>query len=66
MTRKDFCLIAAAVHSVDNGNSARSNNYEAGVRDGRRAAILSLAKALATTNARFDRARFLSACGTTE
>ena len=53
MTRKDFELIAAAVAS------ARHNAPDTASVD-KTARVLS--NALATTNARFDKLRFLKAC----
>lgn len=57
MTKKDFELIAAAIRrgAFDKMGPVRTaihNDYAARVAD-----------ALATTNPKFDRARFLAACG---
>jgi len=53
MTKKDFELIAAALARCKPSalNTAWYN------------VVYALADALATTNPRFDRARFLAACG---
>lgn len=62
MTRKDYIAIAAALKSarvhnyMDNANKALYNN---GIDN----AVSYVADALARDNGRFDRARFLTACG---
>ena len=62
MTKKDFELIARALraarvpNSIGNANKALYNN---GVDN----AVIIMADALATTNPRFDREQFLTACG---
>ena len=66
MTKKDFELIAGAVRDIywravnDNGMD------EDQAEEPRELAAYALADALATTNPRFDRARFLAACGVQE
>ena len=60
MTRKDFCLIAAAL-KVAPGMNIDPFTHRMIVNGVERAA-LRLADALQTTNPRFDRARFLAAC----
>jgi hypothetical protein len=62
MTKKDFELIAAALWRSKplailnpKADAVRQSVYEMCARN--------LADALATTNPRFDRARFLQACG---
>jgi len=57
MTKKDFELIAAALLR------ARKFCETDNQRRGTERAALTLADALATTNPKFDRARFLAACG---
>lgn len=62
MTHKDFVLIAAALATAKNEPSCTTDrNYNKGWSDGVDAAISAMAIALATTNPRFDRARFLAA-----
>lgn len=61
MTRKDFELIARTIAALHDEMSALE--YEPVGTGTVRLAALKLAEALATTNPRFDRARFLSACG---
>jgi hypothetical protein len=59
MTRKDYVVIAAALRrSLERSPLADST----GVID----AALAMADALAGTNPRFDRSRFLKACGVWE
>lgn len=57
MTRKDYVLIAAALKQAHDVSTIADRAY--GVE---RAAIM-LADALASTNPRFDRERFLKASG---
>jgi hypothetical protein len=56
MTRKDYILIAAAIKYV------RDNSGNACERTAALVAV-ELAMQLATDNPRFDRERFLKACG---
>ena len=61
MTRKDYILIAEAIkrsHDGDVGNLPRD-----GVRTGAFEAAHFIACALLRDNSRFDKARFMSACG---
>lgn len=53
MTRKDFETIAAALHEQATHNTPATHARYAA----------SMADALASTNGRFDRERFLAACG---
>ena len=53
MTKKDFELIAAAVKEITADNYKQTREDKAGL----------FADALALTNPRFDRAKFLTACG---
>lgn len=56
MTRKDYVLLAAALHRTKpEVNCDLTAQWEIDVR--------AIATALANTNPRFDRARFLEACG---
>lgn len=55
MTRKDYVLIAAAI--------AKMPDFASSLRTAKASAAASLADALASDNARFDRERFLKACG---
>jgi hypothetical protein len=59
MTRKDFELIAMALLRV----RARPNLDNLNGLDAVDDVIDGLARVLATTNPRFDRAKFLQACG---
>jgi hypothetical protein len=61
MTRKDYILIAAALSAalVKCADNLEGNREAVGVYR----CALSLAEALERDNARFDRARFLKACG---
>lgn len=72
MTKKDFELIARviradAAHTRDDGTL--ETDYKSmpawmrGAYDQWNTLALNMADALATTNPRFDRARFLQACG---
>ena len=71
MTKKDYERIARAMMatrvSVANGYPVATNEAER-ERDGQRSAVhreccYALADTLKAENARFDRARFLAACG---
>jgi len=59
MTRKDYVLLASAFFSCrpgfDSYSAERSEQWEADVR--------RIAQALASDNPRFDREKFLLACG---
>jgi hypothetical protein len=57
MTRKDYILIAGALRTVRQANSTVAHGLA--IDD----AALHLATRLANDNPRFDRARFLKACG---
>ena len=59
MTRKDYELIAGAVRDALHSARPWSEDKE----DGIRLAVRSIADALAADNPRFDRSRFLAACG---
>lgn len=61
MTKKDFELIAAAMLQADNyiGTDFAADRERAM----HTRCCIELADALATTNPKFDRARFLAACG---
>lgn len=60
MTKKDFELIAGAISRVRHQYGTASDIVR--LEHARRIAA-ELADALATTNPKFDRARFLAACG---
>jgi len=64
MTRKDYILIAARL-KIAKADAVRSEDSRAAVDmcDGIDLAAEHLADALATDNPRFDRERFLKACG---
>lgn len=55
MTRKDFQFIADVIKSMP--------THAPALRTARRSAAHSFADALPRVNARFDRERFLAACG---
>ena len=61
MTRKDYVAIAAAL------NAARPHDFQReidlGRKEGWSAAVHLVAGTMAADNPRFDRARFLKACG---
>lgn len=57
MTRKDYIAIANAIRLAGTANTSRGHN--SGVYDVARI----LCETLANDNPRFDRARFLTACG---
>ena len=59
MTRKDYELIAAATRDALHSARPWSEDKEEGIRLTAR----SIADALAADNPRFDRSRFLAACG---
>jgi hypothetical protein len=65
MTRKDYCLLAAAIAGAASatmpGPSLPAHADPA--RKLHRAIAFTLANALACDNSRFDRQRFLTACG---
>jgi hypothetical protein len=63
MTRKDYILLAAAVRRVRDGYGTNWNpNLFRAVDD----IAISLGAALLRDNPRFDRVRFLTACGVPE
>lgn len=61
MTRKDYQLIAGAFRRARdyNDSAAKSAGHQVGTAD----AAIMLASALQEDNPRFDRERFLKACG---
>lgn len=65
MTKKDFELIAAALRASrpDPMRIAASEEYIEGCENQFRLSCETITKAVQTTNPRFDRARFLAACG---
>lgn len=62
MTKKDFELIAGALNSARVSNTLNNPNKALYLNGIDNAAHL-LAQKLAATNERFDRERFLKACG---
>lgn len=62
MTRKDYELIAAELRVASEEAYQEIRNFHE-ARDAVRHVALRLADALTTTNPRFDRQRFLTACG---
>ena len=71
MTRKDYLAIAAALkndaaHLEPNAvykDYTKMPQWNAGAYDQWHTTVLALASVLASDNPRFDRARFLAACG---
>jgi hypothetical protein len=66
MTRKDYVLIAAALKEARHhfwAGRSDDNSQPPNFADGLQAAAEELALRLSNDNARFDRARFLTACG---
>lgn len=64
MTKKDFELIADAIRDVYEYQKDSDGRGSKKIKQGAiRAAADSLSEALARTNPRFDRARFMAACG---
>ena len=63
MTRKDYELIAAALRRSSCEVADRTSDYGDGVRTQFNVTASMLATALESTNPRFDRSRFLKACG---
>ena len=61
MTRKDYVLIAETIKGAINYEQTFNNNQEK--VEGFKSLSLALASTLESDNPRFDRARFLSACG---
>lgn len=66
MSRKDYQLIAAGLHRSRMAKGLIGNAKERTAALGAiRLVAIDLAATLATTNPRFDRQRFLRACGET-
>lgn len=65
MTRKDYELIARAIATLRSiyPDGAPVNDHDKGFEHGTKQAAQYIATALATDNNRFDRERFLKACG---
>ena len=61
MTRKDYVLIADTIKGSINYEQNFNNNQEKA--DGIKALAITLASTLEADNPRFDRDRFLVACG---
>lgn len=64
MTKKDFILIAKTIRELPEEVSAAPGLFLV-VTGGRQAVAEAFADALATTNIRFDRDKFITACGGT-
>jgi hypothetical protein len=62
MTKKDFEMIASTLKS-EMPEREPGNRWSDGARDEWSTTCLAFASMLASTNPRFDRARFLAACG---
>ena len=63
MTRKDYELIAKAIKAAKPSDSTMADYAEMTRKLGWRNTVHSVAEALAGDNPRFDRERFLKACG---
>jgi len=64
MTKKHFKAIAEIIkYEVERSRSDISDRYLSGRHDATRDIALSLTSFCATKNPRFDRAKFLTACG---
>ena len=65
MSRKDFVAVAAAIRSVVDSIPSfdLQNETERGYYNGVKSSAESLARTFADVNPRFDRARFIAACG---
>ena len=67
MTKKDYVLIAAAIHrdcpNEQGMTYAQMTDWQKGASDEWHTMTLAIAAALGNTNPRFDRAKFLAACG---
>ncbi len=64
MTRKDFILIAAAIRAARDEMFAKEpDESHVDLNDGLNYTAEFIADALRRTNERFDRERFLKACG---
>jgi hypothetical protein len=60
MTRKDYVAIAASIHRTGMAmNIGKKGTAESALR----LAAIDIAATMANDNPRFDRARFLKACG---
>ena len=62
MTRKDYRIIAECIYNAV-PDSPRATAFERGQFDACDQIAIMLADALASYNPRFDRAKFLAACG---
>lgn len=67
MSKKDYAMLANALRSArgDQHNATRTLNYAvwAASTDACNALVAAIADTLARDNSRFDRSRFLAACG---
>jgi len=64
VTKKDYIAIAAALHRSRMAKSLERNaTKRAAAVDGVRLVAIDLSATLAADNPRFDRKRFLAACG---
>ncbi len=59
MTRKDYVAIAAAIHRTGMASRITKKNSEQTLR----LAAIDIAATMAADNPRFDKGRFLKACG---
>ena len=62
MTRKDYAALAAGLRE---GVEATKACHSKDAQDAYEMAVYDVARVLAADNPRFDRARFLKACGVT-
>jgi hypothetical protein len=70
MTRKDYVAIAVALQTdaahlyrAERRDYSQMNDWERGAYDQWNTTVRAVADVLARDNARFDRGRFLKACG---
>lgn len=63
MTRKDYVAIAAAFKRARDVAETNSADYIAGWLEGLDEGALMIAQGMVADNPRYDRARFLAACG---
>lgn len=63
MTRKDYATIAACIKATMNDNDDTEDRVDNAVRQHVASLASALAREFAKDNPRFDRPRFLAACG---
>ena len=63
MTRKDYVMLAEAIKGAGGFNLAAPVEVRSLIREGHRQVAILIADALEEDNPRFDRDRFIKACG---